>query len=111
MDIVFCLLFVVRIYIPDCVLDALTNQLAIVVGSSLILALLMFGLRRLSPGIPLASTCSAAISAACHVPEEDKQPYLFPLCWGVVKEKDGVGHCCFTTARDVKAPIEGLLYK
>ncbi|KAJ5769280.1 hypothetical protein N7520_003839 [Penicillium odoratum] len=84
---------------------------AIVVGLSLIFALAMCGLRRLSTDIPLASTCSAAISAACHAPEEDKQTYLFPIRWGVVKEKDGVGHCCFTTARDVEAPIEGLLYE
>jgi hypothetical protein len=68
-------------------------------------------MRRLSPGIPLASICSAAISATCHAPEEDEQPYLFPIHWGVVKEKDGVGHCCLTTARDVEAPRDSLLYK
>ena len=62
-------------------------------------------------GMPIASTCSAAISAACHRPVEDKEAYLFPVEWDVVGyDDDGVGHCSFTTARDVSRPVEGDLY-
>ena len=45
--------------------------------------------------MPLASACSAAISAACHppLPDED-EAYRFLVRWGVVSEDDkGVGHC------------------
>lgn len=66
--------------------------------------------------MPLASTCSAAISAACHQPlPDDQEAYMFPVQWGVVgvdRNADGVrvGHCCFSTARDVKGPVEGDVY-
>ena len=33
-------------------------------------------------GMPLASTCSAAISAACHPPRDDNEAHLFPVQWG-----------------------------
>lgn len=54
-------------------------------------------------GTPLASTCSAAISAACHRPSRDAQAHMFQVQWGVVSEHPGthVGHCAFTTAKDV----------
>ena len=40
---------------------------------------------------------------------------MFPVQWGVVgvdRNADGVrvGHCCFSTARDVKGPVEGDVY-
>lgn len=67
--------------------------------------------------MPLASTCSAAISASCHQPlPDDEHAYMFPVQWGVVSVDDrdgqdvGVGHCCFTTARDVEAPVAGRMY-
>lgn len=67
--------------------------------------------------MPLASTCSAAISASCHQPlPDDRDAYRFPVQWGVVSVDDrdaqgvGVGHCCFTTARDVEAPVAGWMY-
>ena len=57
--------------------------------------------------MPLVSTCSAAISAACHRPVGDKYAHLFPVKYGVVSVgKNGVGHCCFTTAADVEDPSQ-----
>lgn len=61
--------------------------------------------------MPLASTCSAAISAACHRPEADKEAHLLPVQWGVEgKDDEGVDHCSFTTSQTVTAPSEGSFY-
>ena len=38
-------------------------------------------------GMPLAATCSAAISAACHPPAGDNQAHLFPVQWGLVDQR------------------------
>ena len=83
------------------------------IGLILVCALLLIGLRKFSSGMPMASTCSAAISAACHPPlPDDEEAYKFPVQWGVVSHDGdgGVGHCAFTTARDVAAPVVGRLY-
>lgn len=63
--------------------------------------------------MPMASTCSAAISAACHPPPGDIEAYLLPVEWGEVSwdEVNQVGHCSFTTLEDVKRPTEGRCYK
>jgi len=67
-------------------------------------------------GIPLASSCSAAISAACHAPLEDVNASLLPVQWGAVTHgkagEDGdepIGRCCFTSF-PVEMPILGRLY-
>lgn len=61
--------------------------------------------------MPMASTCSAAISALCHPPEQDTEVALFPVMWGEVSQDNkGVGHCSFTTAVDVKQPTIGYMY-
>lgn len=58
--------------------------------------------------MPLASTCSAAISAACHRPEADKEAHLLPVQWGVVERDDQNNqYCAFTSSRDVAAPSMG----
>ena len=59
-------------------------------------------------GMPLASTCSAAISAACHRPEEDKEAHLLPIQWGVVTTDDqNTSYCSFSTSRTIAAPCPG----
>ena len=68
----------------------------ILFGSILILLGLLNGFRW-HRGMPLAGSCSAAISAACHRPEEDVDAAVKPVMWGVVSSKNGVGHCCFTS--------------
>ena len=90
----------------------LTFLLALSIGLILVAALLLLGMRNFPSGMPLASTCSAAISAACHPPlPDDEEAYRFPVQWGVVSHNaQGVGHCAFTTARDVAAPVVGELY-
>lgn len=67
------------------------------------------------PGMPLMGSCSAAISAACHPPDDDKDASKLPVKWGVVESKtvdrtgNEVGHCTFTSFK-VRAPMKGKLY-
>ena len=58
-----------------------------------------------SLGMPLAGSCSAAISAACHAPSWDVDAALKPVMWGVipgsvhgdVRAQKDAGHCSFTS--------------
>lgn len=59
--------------------------------------------------MPLASTCSAAISAACHPSPDDIDAAVLPVQWGVVSTKDGIGHCSFSS-KLVAPPIPGQIY-
>ena len=77
----------------------LTFAIGIVVLGGLGLSFL-----RLDSDIPVASNCSAAISAACHPPPEDENAALGLVQWGVVSsDEQGVGHCSFSSL-----PVEGL---
>jgi len=63
--------------------------------------------------LPIASTNSAAISAAAHCPVEDVDAHLLPVKWGVTEPGNGIenpGHCCFTTAKDVEEAEIGCYY-
>ena len=69
------------------------------VGIVLLAAVVGLGFRRYDGVMRMAATNSRAISAACHVLEEDRQDgYLLPVQWGVVSMSKGVGKCAFTTA-------------
>jgi len=86
----------------------------IIVGGVLILGLAGVGwFRKLEFDLPIVSTNSAAISAACHCPLEDVDAYLLPVKWGVTepgKRPDDPGHCCLTTARDIEEVKLGSYY-
>ena len=87
--------------------------IAITIGATIVIASALMGLRKYPAGMPLVSTCSSVISAACHQPlPQDKEAYLLPVQWGVesVDSHSRVGHCCFTTRRDVAPPIPGSYY-
>ncbi|KAH7062665.1 hypothetical protein B0J12DRAFT_564431 [Macrophomina phaseolina] len=83
------------------------------VGSVLVLGGLVLAARRYPAQMPLASSCSAAISAACHPPEEDVSASMLPVQWGVVKGKEGgsagVEHISFTSF-EVSPPLVGRMY-
>ena len=82
----------------------------IAVGCTTVLAAVLNGFRRYKPGIPLAGSCSAAISAACHPPENDIHGSEKPVMWGVVgTNKYGNGHCSFTSL-NVSFPKQGESY-
>lgn len=96
--------------ITTCGYSCIAIIFAILVGGTLLLVGVAFGFRRFPPGMPLASSCSAAISAACHPPADDVDAAVLPLMWGVVEgDVDGVGHCTFTS-REVELPVKDRLY-
>ena len=87
----------------------------IILGSVIVLLGICFGFRKSRGGMPLAGSCSAAISAACHPPEADVNASLKRVMWGVVAgdsfqyEGECVGHCSFTSSK-VEAPVVGKYY-
>ncbi|KAK1079829.1 hypothetical protein LTR33_006062 [Friedmanniomyces endolithicus] len=85
------------------------GMLAMIMGISLLIWTAWLGLSHKVEGInightgnklhmPLASSCSAAISAACHAPEIDDAAHLLPVIWGRVPNTD---LWCFTSAKEV----------
>ena len=81
----------------------------IILGTIVVILGIAFGFRRYKPGMPLVTSCSAAISAACHRPDGDEDAASKRVMWGVVGAQDGVGHCCFTSW-EVERPVEGEWY-
>jgi hypothetical protein len=67
------------------------------------------GLRRYEAGMPLAGSCSAALSAACHAPQDEPDVALVPVQWGVTSIANSVGHCALS-GRYVSPPITWRLY-
>ena len=72
----------VNVFFPSGELDCLNSIATIghsvvpllfvlILGSVTVAVGFLNGRRRYRPGIPLAGSCSAAISAACHAPDED----------------------------------------
>ncbi|PWY87377.1 hypothetical protein BO70DRAFT_287518 [Aspergillus heteromorphus CBS 117.55] len=56
---------------------------AILLGFVMTSSILILGLRRLQSHMPLAGSCSAAISAACH-PQSPEEHALKPIMWGEI---------------------------
>ena len=96
--------------ITSCGYSPIAIITVIPIGVILLLVVALIGFKRYEKGIPLAGSSSAAISAACHPPEEDVDARLLPVMWGEVKTEDSaVGHCCFTSFL-VSTPVEGNVY-
>ncbi|KAE8405608.1 hypothetical protein BDV37DRAFT_293060 [Aspergillus pseudonomiae] len=93
--------------------------IVLLVSSVALLALLGVSSRRLKSRMPLATHCSAAISAACHPPPGDRDAALKPVMWGEVPRAayHGAGpesletryHCTFTS-QEVETPNPSRLY-
>ncbi|KAF2399581.1 hypothetical protein EJ06DRAFT_522457 [Trichodelitschia bisporula] len=82
------------------------------IATGIFMIAFMFGMsaRKLRSGMPVASTCSAAIAAACQpAADEDPEVHLKPVKWGVTEIVDGVGHCTFS-AKEVKEFDESIPY-
>ena len=116
-------LFLARVMVVDspgqsistCGYSNIAIIFVIALGSLLVLIVILHGFRSFNCKMPLASSCSAAISAACHPPELDTDAALKPLQWGEVKNYEGQGgkegkrHCSFTSFA-VKEPLEDEPY-
>jgi hypothetical protein len=86
----------------------------VVLGVVMVAAVVGIGFIPYVRGMPLAGSCSLAISAACH-PEQGVGMGDFVLSeqelqWGVVStSSDGVGHCAFSSA-EVGPLVKGRMY-
>lgn len=97
-----------------CGFSPLGMILTVVAAVVLIVFTVALGLRGLKPGMPLAGSCSAAIAAACHGPEDTSE--CRPVMWGVVpgeevetEDNEKIGHCAFSNGT-VNAPVDGRTY-
>ncbi|KAK5703240.1 hypothetical protein LTR97_004189 [Elasticomyces elasticus] len=84
----------------------------IVLGSCMLLAAIGTGCRSFaSSGIPVAGSCSVAISAACHRPKDDVNAGVLEVKWGEIHGEgtSEVGHCAFTT-EEVQDLVFGRAY-
>ena len=70
--------------ITSCAYSARPILVSLCLGFGLLLVGLAMGLRKYSKGVPLAGSCSLAISAACHAPPGDGKVSLKKIKWGVV---------------------------
>jgi hypothetical protein len=70
----------------------------------MILYMVCYSMKKLKSGMPIVSTCSAAIAAAVHPSEnEETEAWLQPIQWGVTEVSGNAGHCTFS-AREVTIP-------
>jgi hypothetical protein len=92
-------------------------QLSMIAFWSVLLVLLVgisvVATRRMQHKLPVAASCSLAISAACHSPDGDVDGHLTKLRWGVVpgQTAEGLDHCCLTTLQAIKKPVVGRAYR
>ncbi|KAE8306199.1 hypothetical protein BDV41DRAFT_583543 [Aspergillus transmontanensis] len=135
-------LFLVSVEMYDATLARVPSQdliscgysppaIVICLSTSCLLIAYLVGIscRRFKSGMPVAGSCSLAISAACHLDVQEmedhgrengshsevlryrKQPVeTLPLKWGVVTfYGEGVGHCAFSSV-EVETPKDGERY-
>lgn len=76
--------------VATCGFSPLPIILVIVVGLLILVSIILLGTKKYNAGIPLAGSCSVAISAACH---KDNCESDMPLQWGVIPNTK---HCAFS---------------
>jgi hypothetical protein len=85
---------------------------SILVASFMVSCIIGMSFLKLPSSMPIASSCSAAIAAACHslVEDVDRERGEKKLMWGDVgQDHAGIGHCEFSE-QEVSRPEEGKLY-
>ncbi|KAK0862416.1 hypothetical protein LTS02_007174 [Friedmanniomyces endolithicus] len=86
---------------------------ALVVGGMLILGIVAMSCRTLESGMPLAASCSLAISAACHPNAGDEDAALKSIMYGVETagqlDEKGCRHAAFSS-RKVEHLADGVTY-
>jgi hypothetical protein len=86
--------------------------LAVVITGVIMLCIAVaFGRLRFRTGMPVAGSCSAAISALCHVPETGggQEEARMLMKWGVTDEDAAYMHCSFS-ANEVEEPHQNVMY-
>lgn len=102
-----------------CGYSPLAILITIIVGAAALATLFGFSLKPLRSNMPLVSSSSSAISAACHPPPGDEDASMKPVMWGEVRQdsndtafsyqstiEDSAGdwrHCTFTS-KEVTTP-------
>lgn len=87
----------------------------LLMGTVMVVVCVGLGARKYPPGIPLAASCSAAISAACHAPEKDVDAAYLPVGWGEIptdidsNSAPDIGHCSLSSEK-VISPTPDRLY-
>ncbi|OAP58265.1 hypothetical protein AYL99_07355 [Fonsecaea erecta] len=83
-----------------------------IMAGILVLSTLLLGLKKLKGPMPLASSCSLALSAAVHPHEDtiDQTAIYGPVRWGVTEFEEGaegkVGHLSFMSSRRAMLKID-----
>jgi hypothetical protein len=100
------------VQIASCGFSPIAMICVLVLGTLLVVGVYLIGRQKYDPSMPLAGSCSVAISAACHRPSWDVDASLNSILWGVIPgsgDETGVGHCCFTSG-SVEAIQDGQQY-
>lgn len=97
----------------SCGYSPIAILITLIMGILMTISIVAFGFVPFKPGMNLAASNSAAISAACHIKGDEVDGYAAArgkLQWGVVGVgSEGVGHCSFST-QEVKMPEAGESY-
>jgi hypothetical protein len=110
--------------VTACGYSPLAMMITTCLGTAAVLTMVGLAMRPLRSRMPLASYCSAAISASCHPPIDDTDASLKPVMWGEVSRDSADGHDssdtdqmmernyahCTFTSKDVATPSAILLY-
>lgn len=78
-----------RNVVNTCSFSSTAILFAIFHGSLMTCAALVLSARRFSTNMPISGNCSAAISAACHPPADNKDAALKPVMWGEIPVDHG----------------------
>lgn len=85
---------------------------SVILGGLLVLALFANGSRRYTDKMPILSSCSLAISAACHKGSfEDEDMAVMPLQYGVLSTSDGSEMSIGFSGKEVGLCVEGRTYQ
>jgi hypothetical protein len=94
-----------------CGFSALSLITFVAISMALLLVIGVVGFRKMLMHMPIAGSCSLAISAACHPPPEETDPQLKRIKWGVTKAKEGEDHPhCSLSSGPVTDPKYGEIY-
>jgi hypothetical protein len=84
--------------ISTCGFSAFAIIMCTLIGSILAVGGVAVGKLRYPGGLPVAGSCSAAISACCHPPPGDTHASILPVQWGVVPHGQKVEGLSTTSA-------------